>query len=79
VSDPETAPGPVQRVGAGSDHLADLRWGDASSIQRLDDPDPLNICRLEPPSGVRAEDAKVDQLPKLLGIDSRALSKLSHG
>jgi hypothetical protein len=45
----------------------------------LDDPDPLNICRLEPPSGVRAEDAKVDQLPEPLRVDSRALGKLSHG
>jgi hypothetical protein len=45
----------------------------------LDDPDPLNIGRLEPPSGVRAEDAQVDQLPKPLLIDSRALGKLSHG
>jgi hypothetical protein len=62
--------GPVQRVGAGSDQLADLRWGDAGPVQRLDDPDPLNICRLEPPSGVRAEDAKIDQLPEPLRVDS---------
>jgi hypothetical protein len=52
---------------------------DASPIQRLDDPDPLNIRRLEPPRGVRAEDAKVDQLPEPLQVDSRALGKLSHG
>jgi hypothetical protein len=44
----------------------------------LDDPDPLKIRRLEPPSGVRAEDAQIDQLPQPLQLDSRALGKLSH-
>jgi hypothetical protein len=51
----------------------------ARTRHRLDDPNPLNIRRLKPPSRVRAEDAKVDQLPKPLHVAARALGKLSHG